>query len=358
MALYVPTVQTEYMIPQMLDDRAYGALLTSGIFDETTANVTEDGGDYVNIPTIVRAQDFSRQAVATTSAQSFDTVDAKSDKAVVRADVSGNQWYKSQLRQVDPMLGIKLSQTLGTRLAKRLAKQCFSGASAQIGAMTSNVHDWVMTAAHNGTAPGGTNTAWNGTNAAYRISIADLEAMRSCMADYRDALTHLFITSKQLNHLKLDYLKNYGVAGQTWEAVISKNELPSLLGFETVVVTDLLPITTGTTSSAGDLQYTALAFGKDAIAHSFQQNPETELSTDMEGNSQNTGAGITNADTVIYTKTTVRYLTHLKGIAIAAGMGANPTDAYFADSTKWSAAYQDHRDVRAVRLISGEGKTT
>jgi hypothetical protein len=287
MSLYIPTIQREYLVPAMLDNKAWASMLASGVIDPDLLSVTVEGGDYVNIPTINRAVDFTHQTLAQTASVSFASVDSTSDKAVVLSDISANQFYKSQLRQVDPELGVKLSQTIGMRLAKRLARQLFAGADAAIQAMSNTAHTQSQTTA---------------------MTLDTVRKAKLKMADYADEITTAVVHSKVWSDLIYDLYTNYKVAGIADIAVI-KGALAAILGIEDWIISDLAPVGPGATSSAGDDLYTSFLFGPKSLAVSFQQDPETEFSANMS--SLDGGPGITNQDTIIYVKTTVKYLTHV-----------------------------------------------
>ena len=338
MALYIPTIQTKYIMPAAIDDRVIRGLNEAGVIDADTFQITGQGGDYVSVPELVRAANFAHQTIQSTSAASFTAVASADDKAVVLNDISANTFYKSQLRQVNEKLGQEISTTIGQRIAKRLSSQTLAGADAQIKAMSTS-HSYVAGAADPSIATG---TALAG------MTVQNFLAARKVMKDYVDDLVACVIHPDIWNQLIKDLVTNYKYAAvQPFTEAIASGMLGTLLGIGKWIVTTLTPVGAGAASSAGDDQYSTLVFGQKQIGIAFQQEPEVEWSTTDE---MNGGVGITNQDTVIYLKTTMRYLSHLRRIAW--NSTANPSDANFADYTKYTDVSQDHRDVKAVRIVT------
>lgn len=320
--MYVPIIQTEIMAHSMLDVRVWREMLAAGLFNTDVCSKITTGGEYCTIPTINRAADFVKQTLQSVSAASHTAASTTDDKGVVLHAMSPNKYYKSQLVQSNArQLDNQLSVSVGQKGAKRLAQmslKCLDGAIDAMDTPSSDCH------------------TKDGSSAALTVNV--VRQARGLMGDASEELTTLIMHSSVWDDLLYDLYTNYKVdtvAGQ----VINNGKLRTILGVGNLIITDLAPYGTGATSSAGDDVFSSFLLGPGALAFSFQQNPEAEVQADT-----------TNADTIVYLKTTMAYLVHLLGVKW--NSTANPTDVAFATASNWDEAYQDHREVRAVKIKS------
>lgn len=320
--MYVPTIQTEILAHSMLDVRAWREMLAAGIFDMEVCSRISAGGEYCSIPTINRAADFARQALQSASAASHTAASSTDDKAVVLHALSPNKYYKSQLAQSNArQLDRQLSVSVGQKTAKRLAQmslKCLDGAIDAMDTPSTNCH------------------TKDGSSGAMTVNL--IRQAAALMGDESESLSSLICHSKVWSDLMYDLYTNYKVdtvAG----VVINNGKLRTILGVGNIIITDLAPTAAGATSSSGDDVYSSFLSGPGAMAFAYQTAPEPEVEVDT-----------TNEDSIVYLKTTMAYLTHLLGVKWAST--ANPTDANFTTASNWDEAYQDHREVKAVKIKS------
>jgi hypothetical protein len=320
--MYVPTIQTEIMAHSMLDVRPWREMLAAGLFNMDVCSRISAGGEYCNIPTVNRAADFARQALQSVAAASHTAASTTDDKAVVLHAISPNKYYKSQLDQSNAkQLDSQLSVSVGHKTAKRLAQMTLKCADGAIDAM-----DTPSTNCH----------TKDGSSGAMTVNL--LRQARGLMGDESEELTTLVMHSKVWDDLLYDLYTNYKVdtiAG----VVIAQAKLRTILGVGNLIVTDLCPSAAGATSSAGDDIYSSFLFGPGSLAFAYQTSPTPEVEVNT-----------TNEDSIVYLKTVMAYLTHVLGIKWAST--ANPTDANFTTASNWDEAYQDHREVKAVKIKS------
>lgn len=324
--MYVPTIQTEILAHSMLDVRVWREMLAAGLFDMNVCSRISAGGEYVNIPTVNRAADFSRQALQSSAAASHTAASTTDDKAVVLHALSANKYYKSQLAQSNARaLDSQLSTSVGQKTAKRLAQmslKCLDGAIDAIDTPSTNCH------------------TKDGSSGAMTVNL--IRQAAALMGDESESLTTLICHSKVWSDLLYDLYTNYkvdSIAG----VVVNSGKLRTILGVGNIIITDLAPSGAGSTSSAGDDVYSSFLSGPGALAFAYQTAPEPEVQVDS-----------TNQDSLVYLKTSMAYLVHLLGVKW--NSTANPTDANFTLASNWDEAYQDHREVKAVKITSLGGQ--
>ena len=293
--------------------------MASGALDVSTANLTAQGGEFVNIPKYVQAAAFGRVAIGATSSASFTAFATNDGKVPVLRDYSGNKWYKHQLALAGEDFGQKVAVTIGNQLAKRSIK----------------VMDYSLQACENvGATPhkyvtGGT------------LTVLAVQEGRAKMGDNADQLHTMLIHSKPWNSLLKDLISTYKYAGVWSGEIINNGMIETILGVRNVIISDDLTPEAGATSSAGDDIYYTHLLGEGALYFSHQQAPYVDGWED-----------VTNADTIVYEKVAVDYVAAPRAFYMAT---ANPTDANLLTSGLWTAAYEDHRNMNFVGITSIAG---
>jgi hypothetical protein len=324
MAVYVPTVHTEVLLQGLFESKTWAALLASGVLDLDTLADDARAGDAVDVPRLDHAADFARVDLASSTPLTPTHLSTTDDKAVVLRDTSVNEFYEHDLVRSGEPLDARLSRSVGEKLAKRLTQQLFR---VLLGAL--DAADSPSTDCHVKDATGSA------------ITVTAIRQAKQMLGDEADALTTLVLDSLVWGDLLHDLTENYKidvVGGQ----VIHNGRLQGILGLQNILVTDLCPITPYGASSAGDDQHHSFLLGPNAVYFAYQRAPRTE-----------TQKNVLSPSTLFYVKSSMDYVLHLKGVKWTGD--ANPADADLADDENWGVAYGDHRDVKAVKLITKGG---
>lgn len=293
--------------------------MASGALDVSTANLTAQGGEFVNIPKYVQAAAFARVAIGSVSAASFTAFATNDGKVPVLRDYSGNQWYKHDLAKSGEDFGQKVAITIGNQLAKRSIK----------------VMDYSLQACENvGTTP---HLYASGTT----LTVLAIQEGRAKMGDQADQLHTMLIHSKPWNSLLKDLISTYKYAGVWSGEIINNGMIETILGVRNVIISDDLTPEAGATSSAGDDIYYTHLLGDGALYFNYQQEPYVDVWED-----------VTNADTIVYNKVSLDYVAAPRSFYMNT---ANPTDANLLTSGLWTAAYEDHRNMNFVGVTSIAG---
>ena len=324
MAIYVPTIQTPYMLRAMFENKTWAAMVASGFIDFGVLDNYVRTGEYVNIPKFNLMGDFVHGDITSGSALTFDRLSTTNDKAVILHDVSPNSYSAHDVMQSGENFGALLGTSVGEKVAKRMVGQVLrllNGAIDGIDTPSSNCH-----------------TQDVGTGG---LTIQNIRTAKYLMGDAADSLNTLIVHSKVWKDVLYDAIANYKidvVGGQ----VINNGKLNGLLGIENIIVTDLCPTSGVGTGTTTDDDYSSFLVGAGAVAAAFQRQPTQEVFED-----------ITPVSTLVKVKVGMDYCLHLRGMAW--GSTANPTDSNYGNASNWNEAYEDHREVKAVKLISNGG---
>ena len=324
MAVYVPTVHTEVLLQGLFETKTWAALVASGVLDLDTLADHVRAGDALDVPRLDHAADFERVNIGSTTPLSPTHISTTDDQAVVLRDTAVNEFYAHDLVRSGEPLDVRLSRSVGEKLAKRLTQQLFRVLPGALDAVDSPSTDCHVKDA--------TGSA---------ITVGAIRQAKQLLGDEADALTTLVLDSLVWGDLLRDLTENYKidvVGGQ----VINNGKLQGLLGLQNIVVTDLIPVTAYGASSAGDDQHHTFLLGPNAVYFAYQRVPQAE-----------TQKNVLNPSTVFYVKTSMDYVLHLKGVKWTGS--TNPTDAALATASNWDVAYGDHRDVKAAKLITKGG---
>lgn len=324
MSLYTPVVQTRYLPQGLFEEPKFAALMSSGALDVATIEEVFAGkraGDFVNIPRIVQAADFSRVAIGSTSSLSFTAVSTNDGKVPVLRDVSPNKWFMHQLAQTGEDLGMQVGKTIGNKLAKRYLNQIDRSLQGVIN--VSGVHLNDITASSPVTL--------------HALAVIDARAK---LGDQADSCKTMMLHSKAWKSLLKDIISTYKYAGVWSGAIFSSGELEGILGIRNFIVTDAIASEAAQTSTTTQSHYYSWIFGEGALYFAYQQTPYIENWRD-----------VTNIDTIHYERVDLDYVAAPRGFTMAT---ANPTDANLSTPGTWTAAYEDHRNFRVVAVKSTE----
>ena len=319
MAIYSPVVQTRYLPQGLFSQKKFAALMASGALDVSTASLTAQGGEFVNVPKYVQAAAFGRVGIGATTSASFTAFATNDGKVPVLRDYSGNKWFKHQLALAGEDFGQKIAMSIGNQLAKRSIK----------------VLDMSMQGAINaGTTP-------HKYAAGTTLTVLAVQEGRAKMGDQADQLSTMLIHSKPWNSLLKDLITNYKYAGVWSGELINNGAIETILGVRNVIISDDLTPEAGATSSAGDDIYYTWLLTEGSLYYNFQQNPYVDVWED-----------VTNADTIHYEKVAMDFVAAPRAMSFST---ANPTDANLLTSGLWTAAYEDHRNLGIIGITSIAG---
>ena len=312
------------MLRAMFSNKKLAQLLATGVVALGELDEAQKGGDYVNVPRVNLSADFARIDVTATSGASFTDVATTDDKAVVLRDYSGDKYSKADLARSGEQLGLLVSASVGEKLAKRILQQ--------FARMTSAVIDQIDT-------PSADYHTLDATSNALTLNY--FRQGRQKMRDAADDLNTCWIHSQVWGDLMYDLYTNYKV-DVVGGVLINNGRLESILGIGNFVISDLSTnsgVGTGTTT---DDRYHTILLGPGAIQLAFQKDVDTESDSDIDAPSSR-----------IKVKHTVHYILHPKGMKW--NSTANPTDAAYGTNSNWDEAYEDHRQVKLVKIISNGG---
>lgn len=328
MAIYVPTVQSEYILAGLFEEQTFAKIMAARILDVNTINavfgVNRRAGDTVSVPRLAPMADFARIDVATTTALSPTAVAALEDKAVILRDVAINSIKKHDNIRSGEDLARKIGLSLGYKLAKRLIGQMANVLTGAVDAC-----DDPSTNCHTQDETG------------YALKVDSIRKAKRLMGDEGERLTTLFTHSACWYDLLYDMIANYKidvVGGQ----VINNGKLQSILGLQNVIVSDLIADSGYGDTTTGDDAYNTFLLGEGCMYFAYQHEPEIEQDID-----------ILKPSTLSYIKVSMDYLMHLVGLAW--GGSTNPADSDLATPSNYGEAYSDHREVRAVHIINKGG---
>lgn len=324
MAIYIPTIQSGYVLEGMFSNPKWQQLLTSGVIDFDTIRAawgSVKAGDYVNIPALVQSADFQRANIGSSSDVTFTDPSTNDDKAVVLRDLAGNKWKKhDEIRSGETFLD-KYSMSAGNKLAKR-----FLG---QLGRIVNGALDALATA-----APTTTHTQ---DNTGSPITVNMIRAAKARMGD-ESGLNTALIHSHVWWDLVKD-LQGYNDLDIVGGEVIRSSRLNEVMGIGTWVISDDMPNVASGFSTDDDNIYSTFLLGPGSLYFAYQQEPDIELDEN-----------ILKPSTLRYMKVSMDYVLHLRGLAW--GGSANPADSDLSTGGNWSYATEDHKNVRAVKILS------
>lgn len=326
MSIYVPYVQTEYILQGLFEQKTFAKLMAARIFDASTIQSAfgneKSAGDYVNIPRLTAMADFARVDIDTTTDLSPTAAATNNDKVIICRDAAINSFTKHDLIRSGEAFAPKLLQTLGYKLAKRLITQAARVLTAAIDAI-----DTPSTGCH------------TQDETAYALKVETIRRAKRLMGDEADALTTLFLDSACWFDLLYDMIANYSldvVAGQ----VINNGKMESILGIRNIIISDLIPTVSYGDSTSGDDQHNSFLLGENCMYFAYQHEPEAEQDSNL-----------LKPSTLNYLKISMDYVMHLIGVKWNSAT-TNPSDTDIATASNWDEAYADHREVRAVKMIT------
>jgi len=324
MALYIPTIQSAYVLDSLFSDPKWTQLMSSGVIDFNTIQAAfgaARNGDYVNVPQLIQSSDFGRADITTNGDGTFTAAATNDDKAVVLRDYAGNSWQKSdEIRSGENFLD-KYSRTAGNKLAKRLLGQVGNVLNGAVDAITS---------------PG--TKAHTEDHTGSPITVHMVRAAKARLDDQGGNLNTALIHSHVWFDLVKD-LQGYNNLDIVGGEVIRSSRLAEIMGISNWIISDDMPNVAAGFSTDDDNIYSTFLLGPESIYFAYQHDPEVELDSN-----------VVRVSTVRYMKISMDYVLHCRGLAW--GGSANPADADLATYTNWGYKTEDHRNIKAVKILS------
>lgn len=326
MAYSIKTIETDVMSRKMFENRIWSALVGSGCIEYgALERFVRQGGEYCVIPKRNKIQDLAHMDHTSGSALTFTRMSTTDDKAVIVRDVSANSYKKhDELLSGDNIMA-GISADYGEKVAKRLIKQTsnvLTGAIQAIDTPSANCHVKDL------------------GNAA--ITAQAIRQAKYLMGDAADELRVMLMHSKVFSDLLRDTSVTYSSLESVSGTSVITGKIPGMFGLDAFIVSDQVYTTNTGTGSTGDDRYHSYFIGQKAVQIGWQKNPLVETDED-----------ITQPSTLVRAKISADYLVHLAGVAW--NSTANPDDPDLQTASNWNEAYEDHREVPAVLLISNGG---
>lgn len=324
---FIPTKQTPYMLQGLFSEPKLAMLIESGILDFGTLAVEVKSGDYVSIPAMVQAADFSHVDLTDTSAASGTRISSDLGKAVVLHDASINTWTKHDEMRSGENFRNLLAQTAGNKMAKRILRQLNNHLKGVLNVTS-----------------GATSHLLDKTAVSTGIVVQNIRQAKALAGDVADQLDTMIIHSKVLQDLIYDLTYNYKYSGNISADWLMNGGANALFGVSKIIVSDDLVADTGAvTASTGDDQYYTYICAPGSIWMGYQEVPSYEEFIDARIPS-----------TLNYGKWGMDYTIAARGFAW--NSTGNPTDANYALYSNYTVAYEDHRNFKVVAIKSLGGK--
>jgi len=313
-----------------VDNRAFNQLRQSGavIIEPADLSVLSQGGDFVSVPSVNDPADLERADVTTTTDLTPAEVATSTDVAVIQRQKKVYQFKRSDAIRSGFDHSVEFSRKLGGKLAKRAFSNLMRVAIGAVDACDT-------TSPGNNSADCHTLSVYSATTPVYP-SIEYIRQAKQLLCDAQGALNTCCLDSVSFGKLLYDLIENYGGFPSADSGLIS-GMLGKLLGIENWVISDLVPTTANGTNPA---KHNILLLGPGALWYAHQQEPTVE-----------TQKNILKPTTYEYMSVEIATVQHLRWIKYN-DSGANPTDAYLADVTKYDEVYEDHRRVLCAKLVT------
>jgi len=320
---YIPVVQSKYVLEGLFSNAKFSQLMASGLFEmDIVENQVQQGGDYINVPSIVQVDDFARVDITSTAAAVGTRIASYAGKLPVLRDYSHKSLTETDEIRTNEDFLPKLSMSAGNKVAKRSIVMLDKNLKAVLTAQSTHIKD--ITAATTKT-----------------VNVEALLDTKVLLGDQSQDLSIMLVHSKAINNLYKQLGAGSGYAGNAVVAgdMIRSGALNTILGVGTIVVSDDLTADAGATSSAGDDIYWTYLFKPGAVFFGYQAAPRFDRFVDSRVPS-----------TLITYSWKMDYTIGAKGFSYN-GV-ANPSDAVFADNAQYSVQTEDHRNVGIVALKS------
>lgn len=315
MALYTPVFQTSYFLSRLMDTPKFAQLLASGILDMATLDSFGPiVGDYVNIPKQIPVADFARTDLTDSTAKTGTAVGADNQKFPLLWSDTLSTYRDSDVARTGENFDALLSGRVGEKLAKR--------ALQQFGLVMNGSTPAAHTLDKTGSAP----------------TVDFIRQAKYLAGDNADEFTTLVCHSNVWSSLVKDMLATYS-ANPSIAGVAFDGRTAAILGLSNIIITDQVPASFGSYASGGDDLYSTFICRPGAIKFGYQHNPTPDTWRDIRipGNMN-------------YFKVQMSYTMGLEASTWTGG--ANPIDTDLSNTGNWSTAYEDAREVGAIKILS------
>lgn len=342
MAIYVPTLQTDYIRQGLLDasdpvagvdNRHLAALIASGAVAVNPPELAAlgNGGDSITIPAPIDPTEPIHADYTSATPMAAVTPDASTDKAIVAWRSQLYAWTRAELIRAGTNWGEHFQRKLGGVIAKCSLKRLLNVAIAAVDAVDTPSADY-----H-------TSSVWTGAGTA-KLTVERIRVAKAKLGDHAQYLDTLVTDSDRFADLVKDVVTSYGLSPNANDALRS-NFITELLGIRRFVITDDMPQTTTGVGSTQNNKFNTLLFGRDAMMFGFQLDPTTLEDRD-----------ITLPVTKFQLKVEYSAVYHLRYVQWSAA-GVNPVDADLATTSNYNEGFDtgttaNHKRVRCVKLVT------
>jgi len=316
----------------MFENPKFAALVESGCLEMQTfesAYPNINGvrpGQILHIPQFVSAPDFTRVNLASAAARAFTAIDANDQQFPVIRDSSDMSWNRYDKLRTGEDFQSSFEKTVGNKMARRIISQACNVMSGGVPCQApTHVADFT----------------------GLRLTVHRLLQARQLMADQAEHLSTMIIHSRVWADLLWDIINTYHFNPQIGQVIMDGN-IKTLLGIDRIIITDYAHnVSAGATCAGDDTFDTYLMRGTEnadggapALFFGYQSVPETEFFEFpvMEVSMR-------------FIRAYLDYIIAPRGITFSAGI-TNPTDADLIDTTHWTSANENHRNLGVVLIHS------
>jgi hypothetical protein len=317
---FVPIVNTFFYLEGLFSEEKYQQLVASKVLDTGTIDGTVSKGDYVTIPRVVQAADFSRVVLTDTAAAAGTRIASNSGVLSVLRDASINTLTKHDELRTGADFQAMLARSAGNKFAKRMISQLDNSLK---GALNSySIHTKAL-----------------GNNP---ITVQGVRAAKAKLGDQGQNLRTMLMHSSVWYDLVYDLVQNYKYMGVTSGTIIEEGKLDTIMGVRNIIISDDITPDAGYTTSSQAI-YPTYLLGENSIYLAWQREVETEEFLDSRVPS-----------TLHYIKFSMDYVVGPRAFKFTGG--SNPSAGDLADDGNWTASTEDHRNVLAAQILSASGK--
>lgn len=351
MAIYVPTIQTEYVRLGLIDSsnpevaadnrffRAFGA---TGIMAFNPAGFERlgAGGDRITIPALIDPPLFTRMDHTSATPLTPATIDASTDIGVVCWDQASMAFKDSDNVRAGINADREWSMKIGGNQAKRAVERLMIVTNAAIDAVDSPASD-----AHTSNIFTGAGYTAGGANI---VSPNAIQNARSKLGDQQVDLHTMVIHSVEYGNLLKEVMRLFPGLPVYQNEVLVTGAVPGILGLRNIIVYDGLPVTAATGTFG--VKYNTFLFGSNALVWAFQRA--------MTINSQ---IDVLNPSTRMILKAEYAAVAHLRFVKWNSATN-NPDDTTLGTTSNWDEGFDistaqaianEHKRVKCVKIVSG-----
>ena len=329
---YLPVSQTSYLLESLFAQEKFAMLMASGVLNSAPMDGALSKGDYVTIPTAIQADDFSVVDLTSESAAGGTRATTNNQIAPIIRHYTQMTFAEHDNIRTQENWRELFSASAGNKLAKDVIVTLHR---ALQGAMN---------------VSGLNHLQDEGANA---ITVGSIRKAKRLLGDQGHNVDTMLIHPDVWSDLFYDITTNYKYSGPMSGEWLANGAFESMFGVKNVIVSnDVAPIAAASSQYQGDQYYTWL----------FKSAPDVEAGEENLGGPVFFGyqaaprfsefVDTRVPSTLTYVKWNTDYALGIRGMAFSGGTTGSPTTANLLNSSLWSQANSDDRQVGVVGIKS------